>query len=55
MREHEVTISYNEPRIARVEVLADDDMEAEDMAVREFEQSHPEAIDVEVEDVKEID
>ena len=55
MKEHEVTISYNEPRIAKVEIMADDDMEAEDLAVKEFEQTHPEAVDYEVEEVKEID
>ena len=55
MKEHKVTLSYNEPRIAEIEITADDDMEAEDLAVKQFEQSHPEAIDVEVENVEEID
>lgn len=55
MKEHKVTVSYNEPRIAEIEVTADDDMEAEDLAIRQFEQSHPEAIDVEVENIEEID
>lgn len=55
MKEHKVTVSYNEPRIAEIEVVADDDMEAEDLAIRQFEQSHPEAIDVEVENIEEIE
>ena len=55
MKEHKVTLSYNEPRIAEIEVTADDDMEAEDLAMRQFERSHPEAIDVEVENIEEID
>lgn len=55
MKDHKVTISYNEPRIAEIEITAEDDMEAEDLAIRQFEQSHPEAMDVEVESVEEID
>ena len=55
MKEHKVTLSYNEPRIAEIEVYADDDIEAEDKAIREFEQTHPEAVDVEVEKVDEVE
>lgn len=54
MREYEVSLKYNEPRIAKVEVVADDEVHAEDVAIREFEENHPEAIDVEIEEVEEV-
>jgi len=53
MRDYEVSLKYNEPRIAKVEVVAEDEIHAEDVAVTEFEENHPEAVDVEVESVEE--
>lgn len=53
MREYTVSMKYNEPRIAKVEVMAEDEVHAEDVAIREFEENHPEAVDVEIEEVEE--
>ena len=53
MREYEVKIKYVEPRIADVQIWAEDDIHAEDVAMKEFEENHPEAIDPEIEEVNE--
>lgn len=52
---NEVTIAYNEPRTATITVETKDvlsDVELEDMAMDEFEEQYPEAVDVEVMEVK---
>lgn len=55
MYTHEVTIAYSEPRTATITLETKDmmsDVELEDMAIEEFEDQYPEAVDVEVMEVK---
>lgn len=56
MQTHEVTINYNEPRIATITVDTPDNHtipDIEDLAIEQFEEQYPEAIDLEILEVKE--
>lgn len=55
MYTNEVTIAYSEPRTTVITLETKDlmsDVELEDMAVEEFEENYPEAVDIEVIEVK---
>ena len=54
MKEYEVNITYDEPRVAEVTVYADDSYEAETEALKQFEETHPEAINPEIDEVTEL-
>ena len=54
MREYEVTIEYLEPRVAKVLVNADGDIEAEDLALEKFEDDFPDSEQIEIKEVKEV-
>lgn len=57
MYTNEVVISYSEPRTATITLETKDilsDVELEDMAIEKFEENYPEAVDVEVVEVKHI-